>query len=172
MTEGEWLACNTPHPMLEFLRGKVSERKLHLFAVACCRSIWNTFTEEESRNAVEVMERYVDGLTSEDEVTKARQQARTPESASDRSSAAAQFAARCATFLVTGTANYSARQCASAAARAYGIFSAGDNEQIWTIPDKAIAADDNERMRRHEQASLLRDLLGNPFVWPPSHRLS
>lgn len=34
MTEAEWLACADPTPMLEFLRGKVSDRKLRFIALA------------------------------------------------------------------------------------------------------------------------------------------
>ena len=34
MTEAEWLAWDKPASMLEFLRGKVSDRKLRLFSVA------------------------------------------------------------------------------------------------------------------------------------------
>jgi hypothetical protein len=40
MTEGEWLGCTDTWLMREVLRGKASERKLRLFAVACCRSYW------------------------------------------------------------------------------------------------------------------------------------
>jgi hypothetical protein len=37
MTEAEWLACEHPEPMLQFLRGKVSDRKLRLFVCAFFR---------------------------------------------------------------------------------------------------------------------------------------
>src|SRR4051794_28318440 len=37
VTEAEWLACADPTRMLEFLRGKINERKLRLFSCACCR---------------------------------------------------------------------------------------------------------------------------------------
>jgi hypothetical protein len=37
MTEQEWLGCDNPDPMLEFLRTKASDRRLRLFAVACAR---------------------------------------------------------------------------------------------------------------------------------------
>jgi hypothetical protein len=51
----EWLAGTDPTPMLEFLRGKASDRKLRLFAVACCRRVWN-FVDQRSRTAGEAAE--------------------------------------------------------------------------------------------------------------------
>jgi hypothetical protein len=38
MTEGEWLTATDPEPMLAFLPGKMSERKIRLLACACCRT--------------------------------------------------------------------------------------------------------------------------------------
>lgn len=56
MNEAEWLACADPMPMLERLRGSASDRKLKLFAVACCRRIDLLVVEDESRSAIDLCE--------------------------------------------------------------------------------------------------------------------
>jgi hypothetical protein len=60
MIEADWLACTDPQPMLEILGGKASNRKLRLFAVACCRRIWHRLNEV-SRKTLAFVERDSDG---------------------------------------------------------------------------------------------------------------
>lgn len=63
MTEAEWLASDNPFPMLDFVRGKSSDRKLRLFACGCCRRIWSHLPSEMEGKAVTLAERFADGLT-------------------------------------------------------------------------------------------------------------
>ncbi len=88
MTETEWQACTDPSLLLEWLRHRAaaSDRKLLLFAAACCRTVWpvrpprpagqavkrtvpipprmlEVFADRERRDraAVEAAERFADG---------------------------------------------------------------------------------------------------------------
>jgi hypothetical protein len=76
MTEAEWLACTDPQPMLEFLRRTASDRKMRLFAVACCRRVWSSLEHEEFRDAVRKAESFADGLADRAEMLQAHAKAR------------------------------------------------------------------------------------------------
>jgi hypothetical protein len=74
MTEADWLAGNDPESMLDAVRDQDSDRKLRLFAVACCRSFWEHLSEE-GRGIVELAERHADGQATGADLAQARQRA-------------------------------------------------------------------------------------------------
>jgi len=73
MTESEWLVCLEPDKMWcwhpDAANTKRIARKVRLFAVACCRSIWNVLDDARLRTAVEVAEGFVDGVTPQEELS-------------------------------------------------------------------------------------------------------
>jgi hypothetical protein len=62
MTEAEWLACDKPERMLGYLRGRASERKLRLFAVAAVRPAVRWLIHATSTQALEVGEKVAEGV--------------------------------------------------------------------------------------------------------------
>lgn len=71
MTNAEWAGCTDPHAMLDALPPDTSQRKLRLFAVACCRRAWTLLRDERSRQAVDVAQRQADGRATEAEISEA-----------------------------------------------------------------------------------------------------
>jgi hypothetical protein len=76
MTEEQWLACTDPTPMLEFLKGRASERKVRLFMVASCRRVWD-WMSNEGRVAVQACEAYAEGWVGRKELDAGRRAALT-----------------------------------------------------------------------------------------------
>jgi hypothetical protein len=141
MTEEQWLACKNPRDMLPLLHRKASERKVRLFAVACCRRLWGRITDGRSRRAVEVAERFADG------------------EATSKERGAALRSARFVTARYPGDASWYAAAAAEYAAmsRAWGA--------AYEAAEAACkhAGPKGRPVEAKAQADLLRDLFGNPL---------
>jgi hypothetical protein len=78
MTESEWNSCNNPQQMIEWLRSRITARKLRLFGVACCRHIWHLLSDDRSRKAVELAEAVADDrdmwIGLQDSLARAREE--------------------------------------------------------------------------------------------------
>jgi hypothetical protein len=171
MTEDEWLVGSDPRPMLEFLRGRADERKLRLFAAACCRAIWGLL-DPGTRAAVVVAERFADGAAEEAERRSAHEAIPRlchGEDVTDPANVAA-FAAEAAACAAFGRDDYPpiptyattcaiAAACASADAAAFaaGASAEGGEKVAEEIADWVYA----EGLRHC--SGLVRDLFGDPF---------
>ncbi len=67
MNDLAWRSCTRLFEMLPLVAERISDRKRRLFAVACCRRLAHLFGDDRSKRAVDVAERYADGLASEQE---------------------------------------------------------------------------------------------------------
>ena len=131
-----------PAPMLEHLRGQASDRKLRLFAVACCHQVRDLFTSDRDGEDLAVVERFADGLATEEELGSVH--LRLPDSPTNQ---AAILTAHAAAVGTVGA-------CSTLRAEASGNLTHPKSEGDY------YAAEAGE-MRR--QCRLLRDIFGNPF---------
>jgi hypothetical protein len=192
MTESEWRDNTDPEPLLDYLgsKGRISDRKLTLFAVAVCRRLEHLLTSNYvhgCREAIDMRERYADGLVRPEEVQAIRVKA-----VGDAVDAAAaivhpgdlfNYAASCAAEAVArgGDSTEAAR------AIAFDTLGRADDPTVaaitawWQRPrwearhrwnaDEARVVDAPDFVAAHAaeravQAVLLRDIFGNPFVAP------
>jgi hypothetical protein len=163
-TEEEWLTCEDPQAMLDFLRvashGEHPTveanwpphfRKARLFICACAREVWLFLTDERSKQAIEKGERYADQLITEDEAIRVWH--------------AAFAAAKAIRKDPFKNAAFAANSAATTDAVWSAIYSVGQNASAAL----AKAAAKPPKRAPHlanalaKQIALLRDIFGNPF---------
>jgi hypothetical protein len=163
--------------MLDFLQGKVDERKLRLFACACCRRIWPLLTNEASRKVVETAERFADGVSAIDELAAAHTVAeRLVETLSGVTMWDCGWAVERTSRterLTTGILEEAAQNAAWSPA---GLLEV--NAAARLAPDNLTRGGRSAAQRvyareRAAQSQMLRDIFGNPFrlvavdlTWP------
>jgi hypothetical protein len=136
----EWLKCKKrPDSMLKVVRDNASDRKFRLFACASARQFWHLF-DSSSKRAVEVSEKFADGMANLLELssahdTAARQREREAWLSFQASIPAGNMAAH---YCATGPGFFKAARLA------------GGRSEPWSSL-KLI------------QCNLLRDIFGNPF---------
>jgi hypothetical protein len=129
--------------MLEFLRGKVSDRKLRLFAIACCRLVWHLITDERSQEAVAIAEAYADDRASTKRLKAAYKKA---------------WDVKCAAFRGAEIADGWSYESAQAAWAAWAVTEQIYGESMYAIAQEAIRA-----VTPQQSADMLRHIFGNPF---------
>jgi hypothetical protein len=152
MTQAEWLECSDPQPMLEYLRDKVSERKLRLFACACVRRVWAALPPGSTREVIRLSEDYADGKATSRDLARIRKPARNPVlhpstfvALSLARLAGADFSARAASEVADAVTQFVGWECRGGRPVAYLIH-----------PERV-------RAQHEAQAALLREVFGNPF---------
>ena len=187
MTEQEWLASADPEPMLEFLRGRVTDRKLRLFGWECLRCSWPLLDAELERRVnnpwwrrmrfskveiewakthadlvregVELAEKVADGLADRSELEALFS---SPEAKSWDIHAANEqsFAEYYFTGYTGADAAHMARECAYRA-RYVALYNSPASYPFFARFRRESQADhDREQAAQCER---LRDVVGNPF---------
>ena len=154
MTEAEWLECKDAQMLVDFASGKASDRKLRLFACACCRQIWDQMPDSRTRNAVVIAESLADGIRDFSDLDSAH---RLAQERALEVGDVLQLAAQAGVIIVR---NSEPLDVARDVVRTAGLVAA---RMAWSD----AATDDEARANAAavwaQIASLLRHIVGNPF---------
>jgi hypothetical protein len=142
--------------MLEYLHGRSSERKLRLFACACCRRLCDLLMDPRSQLAVSIAEDHADGMANASELQAARD-------------AALAVTARVEWPAISRGVGELAPRAAQAATH-IAAASAGEAAAAVVViswPGEAWRASRRESFveEAYRYCALLREVFGNP-LWP------
>lgn len=157
MNAAEWTAASDPATMLEAVEDRVSDRKLRLFAVACCRHAWNTFVDPFSVRVVLAAEAFADGELTVDELARVYAAAVEADGDGATGSNYAAHVRRAAAF-----AAHPSRPARAAAAHAALAVADMPADLPQFPPPPRSEGYDVYRGERAAQAGLLRDVVGDP----------
>ncbi|OAI40313.1 hypothetical protein AYO40_04900 [Planctomycetaceae bacterium SCGC AG-212-D15] len=159
MSEGEWLICSDPTRMLKFVGANCSTRKFRLLGCGLARQIWHLLTDERSRAAVEISERYADGLAEKAELDAAIALAMVVADGAYSGSAAPDAAAYATSTAVDTAAALSVQAMALALSTSADAVACAVAE---TTPDKEYDKKCEAARTAHcsAQCCLLRDMFG------------
>lgn len=157
LPEHEWMRhCQYPDSMLyDELPVPVSERKQRLLAAAFCRRVWHLLSDERGRQAVEVAERYAEGLVTPTELQAACAAA---EEITDFDGDTVTWCEIGGAAFVTAEPQPSPLDAAYIVAENVGWEVARSVDNDTDEPDAAAMA-----AERATQCDLVREVLGNPF---------
>jgi hypothetical protein len=155
MTKTQWLAATDPAPMLKFLDGRVSDRKLRLFAVAGCRRFGNLIAFEEERQAIRAAEQFADGKLTAKKM-KAAVKAMHLEGV-DNAKYACWYACQEDAHEAAVHVAFELCNCAASAVEIALEESGPEGSAMFGTPEKAEAEE------RAFVAGLLREIIGLPF---------
>jgi hypothetical protein len=158
---GTWPSCTDPQAMLTFLRGAgpVSDRKLRLFAVACCRRVWTHLSDRRNRRVIELAERHADDETAGPELQAALQ-------AVEASGDIPSFEGKTTDAELLSTVTAGGIRAAAALAV---VTSASHDPSVaellaTVVANLAMPSDPNSGVAtRAAHADLIRDIFGVPF---------
>jgi len=167
VTEPEWLVSADPDQMLTFLgeRGAPDVRKLKLFGAACVRRFWSRLTDARGRRAVALADEYIEGRASRREVAEAALEA-LEASAEDGLDYRPSWHQRLRSFGWLAGRNRARLQIAILAYLPQSLASC-----VQAVPDNVVAratflakvAGMLDTAEAQAQASLLREIVGDPF---------
>jgi hypothetical protein len=71
VTSDEWLSCRDPLDMVNAATDRLSDRRLRLLLVACCRRLPGLLKDPRLPDALDAAERFTDGACGEEELRRA-----------------------------------------------------------------------------------------------------